>query len=414
MAVLLRLGHSKLSPCGAITGLCKSVKKTSVNINQIAWITGKALRDDRPPRPAPFDWKNKSYAFWHVWTDAMIERMDDNSKIVIVEGLPAVGKEKFAMQLADELEMLYMPTPTFDDYHIDPTGFDYRTFNPKLPDDAKFYDDKMFHANPKGLLSASIQMGYYFLRFSAYIDALTHVLSTGQGVVLQRSPWSDVVFAKSMLTQGYMSPGAYDYYKSSLANSLHRLLRPHLVIYLDIPAEKSLENIMKRGRPHEKNSKGVTLNFLKDVENNYKKIHLPTIASHAHMLIYDWSEEGEMDFVIDDIESLKFEGYGREDSKMEDWRFSSIDWMRAYRDIYHNQKMELMQTMIISRLDVPELLMSAKSIDIFRELQDELFEKRPGSKWADGYDPATNNIWFKTTFSRESYPSRAKLIEGSK
>lgn len=46
------------------------------------------------------------------------------------------------------------------------------------------------------------------LRFSQYIDALAHVFSTGQGVILDRSCFSDFIFVEAMYKQGYLSkPG---------------------------------------------------------------------------------------------------------------------------------------------------------------------------------------------------------------
>lgn len=42
-------------------------------------------------------------------------------------------------------------------------------------------------------------------RFNQYIDALAHVLSTGQGVVLDRCCYSDFVFLEAMFSQGYIS-----------------------------------------------------------------------------------------------------------------------------------------------------------------------------------------------------------------
>lgn len=47
-----------------------------------------------------------------------------------------------------------------------------------------------------------------FCRYNQYIDALAHVLSTGQGVVLDRCVYSDFVFLEAMFSQGYISkPG---------------------------------------------------------------------------------------------------------------------------------------------------------------------------------------------------------------
>lgn len=45
----------------------------------------------------------------------------------------------------------------------------------------------------------------YIFRFSQYIDALAHVFSTGQGVILDRCCYSDFVFTEAMYSQGYLS-----------------------------------------------------------------------------------------------------------------------------------------------------------------------------------------------------------------
>lgn len=49
-------------------------------------------------------------------------RFDENTKLLVVEGAHAVGKTKFAKELAEELEMLYMPTVTMDMLYKSPYG----------------------------------------------------------------------------------------------------------------------------------------------------------------------------------------------------------------------------------------------------------------------------------------------------
>ena len=55
--------------------------------------------------------------------------MDENSKLIVVEGAHAIGKSKFAQELADELEMKYFPTPRITDMMIDGYGVDLRQYN---------------------------------------------------------------------------------------------------------------------------------------------------------------------------------------------------------------------------------------------------------------------------------------------
>lgn len=90
------------------------------------------------------------------------------------------------------------------------------------------------------------------------------------------------------------------------------------------------EKIKKRGIPHEVNSKVLTKEYLTDIEDGYKQIYLKDIMEHSHVLIYDWTEEGDIMTVIDDIEELNFDIY-KEHGKMSDWIFETTQELRIKR-----------------------------------------------------------------------------------
>lgn len=108
------------------------------------------------------------------------------------------------------------------------------------------------------------------------------------------------------------------------------------------------------------NSKALTPKFLSDIEENYKNIYLPQMSQHAHLLMYDWTEEGEINDIVDDIEALNFEGYDREDSKMKDWDFATWDQRRAARGHFANCRLQILLSGIIVRYDIPEVYISAE------------------------------------------------------
>lgn len=56
------------------------------------------------------------------------------------------------------------------------------------------------------------------------------------------------------------------------------LMKPHLVIYLDVPVSKVQENIKKRNKFGEANGKALTTGFLEDMEDAYKTKYLPKIS----------------------------------------------------------------------------------------------------------------------------------------
>lgn len=69
-------------------------------------------REHSEPKPAPFPYKEKRYNFFRALFDPTPSRLDDNSKLVVIEGPPAAGKGVLAKELANELGMAYFPAPT--------------------------------------------------------------------------------------------------------------------------------------------------------------------------------------------------------------------------------------------------------------------------------------------------------------
>lgn len=72
--------------------------------------------------------------------DGTTKRLCENSKIIVVEGMPAIGKSEVAKALADELDMKYLPMLTMDAYYINPYGYDLRKLDPQLPAKHRSFD----------------------------------------------------------------------------------------------------------------------------------------------------------------------------------------------------------------------------------------------------------------------------------
>lgn len=167
---------------GSTLAKCSSAKPllavTSVSPILSATIVCKALRDVKD-KPKPYPYKDKRYRLWTAWYDRSTHRFDENSKIIIVEGAVASGKTALAKQLAEDLDMYHIPEANMDIKYINPYGYDMRKLDPQLPDSLKSFDEKNFCLDPFHFNVAAFQMWMYRLRFSVYIDALAHVLSTG-------------------------------------------------------------------------------------------------------------------------------------------------------------------------------------------------------------------------------------------
>ena len=165
-------------------------------------------RTQAEPKPAPFPYKEKRYNFFRALFDPTPARLDENSKLIVVEGVTGAGKANLARELAAELDMAYFAAPTQAEAYINEYGFNLKTLDPELPLTCKSYDENDFLKNPyllDGTKAARFQLGKMMKRYKRYLEALAHILNSGQGVVMDRSPYSDFVYIDAMAEQGLVS-----------------------------------------------------------------------------------------------------------------------------------------------------------------------------------------------------------------
>ncbi|KFQ29958.1 hypothetical protein N332_04121, partial [Mesitornis unicolor] len=199
------------------------------------------------------------------------KKFTEYSKIFTVEGNLSSGKGKLAKQIAEKLGMKYFPEA--DIHYLDRITGDGTLLHEKFNGFCnleRFYDDPKC---PDGH-SYRLQAWLFGNRVLQYADALEHLLSTGQGVVMERSPYSDFVFLDAMFKQGYIHKRCVDHYKEIKEISICEFLQPHLVIYIDVPVPEVQKRIQEKGKPYEKK---VSPSYLQNIEDAYKKTFLPEI-----------------------------------------------------------------------------------------------------------------------------------------
>lgn len=343
------------------------------------------MRGSKLSKPKPFPYLEKKYTAFQACKDVLFKtttnRFDENTKVVVVDGPIAAGKSAFAKELATELEMKYFPEATMDGYYINSYGYDLRKLDPQLPPSMQSFDVNNFLQNPNHKNVATFQIRMLMQRYSQYIDALGHLFSTGEGVVLDRCVYSDFVFVEAMFKHGYMSKGARSVYFDLVKNTFSELMKPHLVIYLDVPVSVVKDRIKKRGNPAEVNSKALTDNYLQDIENIYKQQYLKDISTHAELLVYDWSNHGETEVVVEDIERIDFDRFDKDDTHMRDWRMENEEEWTEARARYM-AKSDLMNYFNVPRYDVPELIVTPEDFKVWYDLWSEA----PGMEYRKGYN----------------------------
>jgi len=293
-------------------------------------------------RMKPWNYKRWGFDYIHALVDGTTKRFNDNSKLVVVDGPPALGKTEVAKALAEEFDMKFVPGWTMENFYVNSYGFDLRELDHKFTYERNLsYDERKFAQDPAGQDGGLDRMLWtsYHMRYLEYMDCLEHIFNTGQGVVTERSPHSDYVYIDAAYQQGWIDRSTKQYYYKMRELTVHELLRPNLIIYLDAPTEVVQSNIRARAassHPWEANSPVWENTAYLDslYQRMLKRDYLSVAAESSYVLTYDWSEGGDVEVVVEDIERLQMDYHDKYDKQQKDWRLMTEDGFASKRNLY--------------------------------------------------------------------------------
>lgn len=380
------------------------LKMASICPIQVA--TLKCTHGIPTPRKPPFEPFNLKYnrLFQLLWIDRTSERFDDNSKVIIVEGNVGVGKQEFAKRLAKEFDMKFFPSIFDDKAFIDEfSGFDLRSVGQLLPKHLKAYGFKDLWLDPKpdhGLIGIT-QIHMYRQRYHYYREALHHLFKTGQGVVLTRSPYADLVFVEALCKMGCMSRQATKFFRESHRNSIGGLLTPHLTVYLDAPVSYCREKITERGRPEEQKSVALSDEFLETKRDLFLNKFVPTMRRSGEVYEvnctrFNTSDDHDWELITDDLEELVLHKTDPEQFQYDDWDFEDDEeWFTFFRRSLGDKAQydEILNFPV--PFDAPELLVPQED----RDLYNEVVIKHPLNIYDKNFSPyrsTTRSLLMKT------------------
>ncbi|XP_051872366.1 NADH dehydrogenase [ubiquinone] 1 alpha subcomplex subunit 10, mitochondrial [Pristis pectinata] len=346
------------------------------------WLLAAAGRGCRSPRAArpqaarihTSSHRKIMYGWWaYMLGERTMSKFRENSKIITVEGNLSSGKGVIAKRLADKLGMLYIP-------EVDVHYWDWKTGDGK-PLSAQFNGNcsvEKFYTDPKSPDGNSyrLQAWMYHLRTLQYSDALEHLLQTGQGVVLERSPYSDYVFLEAMYKQGYIRKECVNHYNEIKGNSICEFLPPHLVIYLDVPVEEIKKRLKQHGETYEQN---VSTAYLQSIEDVYKKSFLPELRETSNVLQYEAIELPGEEQIVEDIGLLKW--------NKGPWLEQSNVSLHLLRQLVQD-KSQIADLTSIPRF-LPEITVGAHEFDEMYHAYKEL----PGRKYEKGFNADVGDKW---------------------
>ncbi|ESO89745.1 hypothetical protein LOTGIDRAFT_95085, partial [Lottia gigantea] len=285
----------------------------------------------------PWPYKKLNYNWFYQFFDRTTKRMDENSKVVVIDGPLGVGKTALANKLAQEFDLKYIPDVTDKEVFISLSGYDTKPLDEYMPVSSRRCSFEEFYTQsvPEKQLSriAMTQRDLFIHRFYRYCEGLCHLFNTGQGVVMDRGVHSDIIFAKTLAKFNYINRSELRFFHNARRDALCELHRPHLYIYIDASVKYMQEAIKKRNIPWEVSSPVLTEKFLSEFRDNYRDfLHKKQEGSQSEVLVYDAANFPDVEMIIEDIEKLDLDFHdslldGFSD-KFEDWgaMIEEDDW----------------------------------------------------------------------------------------
>uniref|UniRef100_G3VQG0 NADH dehydrogenase [ubiquinone] 1 alpha subcomplex subunit 10, mitochondrial n=1 Tax=Sarcophilus harrisii TaxID=9305 RepID=G3VQG0_SARHA len=309
----------------------------------------------------------------YIFGERTLKRFTEKSKVITVDGNLGSGKGELAKQLAEKLGLRHFPEA--DVYYAEKNTGDGSILGPELGGNCsleKFYD------NPRSSDGNTyrLQAWLYASRLLQYSDALEHLLSTGQGVVLERSAFSDFVFMEAMFKEGFVRKECMDHYTEIKRLTIPRFLPPHLVIYIDVPVPELLKRIQQKGNVPEKK---VTAAYLQHIEDAYKKIFLPEMSKKCEILEYTAKQAKDVGKILEDISYVPFD--------KGPWLEQNDRSLHRVRLLVQDKYDVVNYTTVPMYL--PEITIGAHQCDrIYHQ-----FKELKGHKFAPGYNADVGDSW---------------------
>ncbi|EGC30074.1 hypothetical protein DICPUDRAFT_41960 [Dictyostelium purpureum] len=198
------------------------------------------------------------------------------SKIIILEGNISAGKTFLASKLGDILgyKVFFEPTTT----------------NPFLE---SFYKDPKKYA-------LIMQLWLLNQRYNTYLNALQYSIENDRGVILDRSVYSDWVFAENCRLEGLINEDGFKEYSRKREHFLSNIPIPNTTLYLDVNPKECLSRIQNRKRDCELS---IPLSYLEGLDSCYKSFLKEMKLKGSNVIVRDWNNFGDPLNIIKEINS---------------------------------------------------------------------------------------------------------------
>lgn len=196
------------------------------------------------------------------------ERLQD--LFIGIAGLIGAGKSTLATALGRHLGLPVYYEPVADNAYL-----------------ADFYRDTARYA-------FATQIYLLNRRFQQHQE----IIWRGGGAVQDRTIYEDAVFAKMLVDLDLMEERDYRTYLDLFRHMSNFMCRPHVIIYLDVSPERSMERIQERSRDVES---GISLAYLKALHGEYERF-VADISRTIPVIRVNWDQFRDAEEMAEVIE----------------------------------------------------------------------------------------------------------------
>lgn len=200
----------------------------------------------------------------------------EKAQIIVVEGNISAGKSTLIKKLATKLNCIYYEEPI--------------SSNPYLT---------LFYENPHQY-AFIMQMWLLKQRYLVYIKAMIQA-QNGKTVILDRSVFSDWVFAKNCHNDHLMTTEEFQQYCEQYFQLMKYLPDPDVVIYLETLPQTCYDRIHHMRKRDCESS--IELTYLEGLHSFYSVFIQRMNKDNIILKLYDWNNFGSTKKIIEDITS---------------------------------------------------------------------------------------------------------------
>ena len=191
-----------------------------------------------------------------------------------IAGLIGAGKTTLADALGQHLDLPVYYEPVADNEYL-----------------ADFYADTR-------RFSFATQIYLLNRRFAQHQE----IIWRGGGAVQDRTIYEDAVFAKTLVDQDLMDERDYRNYLQLFRHMSNFMCRPHVIVYLDLSPESSMERIKMRSRDVET---GISMAYLVSLHAEYTRF-IGNISRSIPVIRVSWERYGSAQEMAEVIEREYF------------------------------------------------------------------------------------------------------------